>query len=302
MLTIGSRGSKLALWQANWVKARLEDLGCAAGIEIIKTSGDQFQHGPLKEIGNKGLFTKEIEEALLDGRIDLAVHSLKDMPAAVPAGLQIAATPEREDARDVIAGSRLADLKIDARIGTSSIRRIAQLYAWRADLIIEPLRGNVDTRLRKLDEGQFDAIILAAAGLHRLGWRDRITEYLPASVMCPAIGQGALAIETRNDDGEASRVCRQLDHFPTRAAVTAERAMLTILGGGCQVPVGAHATVDGDQLHLRAIVATPDGRRLLRAEISGSVTEARHLGGELGKKLLVDGAGEILHSVFEAPV
>ena len=300
MLTIGSRGSKLALWQANWVKDRLGELGHECRIDIITTSGDRFQQGPLKEVGNKGLFTKEIEEALLEGRVDLAVHSLKDMPTALPAGLQITATPPREDPRDAIIGAKLNDLKQGARVGTGSLRRIAQLSAYRADLAPEPMRGNVDTRLRKLDEGQYDAIVLAAAGLRRLGWAGRIAEILAPEIMCPAVGQGSLAIETRADGGQAMEACAWLNHPDTNAAITAERAVLEQLGGGCQVPVGAYAVVEDRAMHLRAIVASPDGKRVVRDQIRGAAADAGRLGAELGKRLLGSGAREILAEVYGA--
>jgi len=292
LLVIGSRGSKLALWQATYVKARLEQVGQECRIEIISTSGDRFQSGPLKEIGNKGLFTKEIEDALLNGSIDVAVHSLKDMPTGIPAGLQIAATPEREDARDAMIGGKLAELPSGARVGTGSLRRIAQLQAARPDLILESIRGNVDTRLRKLDEGQFNAIVLAAAGLNRLGWAYRIAEHLPVELMCPAVGQGALAIETREDGGPAAQACALLDHPPTHAAITAERAVLSVLGGGCQVPIGAHATIEDGTLHLRAIVSNPDGSRIIQREAYG--LDPVHVGKTLGQELLDNGAREIL--------
>jgi hydroxymethylbilane synthase len=294
LLVIGSRGSKLALWQANHTKDRLEALGEDCRIEVISTSGDRFQSGPLKEIGNKGLFTKEIEDALLDGRVDVAVHSLKDMPTGLPEGLQITATPEREDPRDVMIGRKLEELPAGGRIGTGSLRRVAQLQAARPDLVIEGIRGNVDTRLRKLDEGQFDAIVLAAAGLNRLGWSDRIAEHLPVELMCPAVGQGALAIQTRADGGPAMQVCLRLDHPPTHVAITAERAVLAILGGGCQVPIGAHATLSEGTIHLRAIVISPDGTRVVKRESYG--VDALRLGTALGEELLAHGAGEILGS------
>lgn len=292
MLVIGSRGSKLALWQANHIKSRLEEQGEQCHIEVISTSGDRFQSGPLKEIGNKGLFTKEIEDALLEGRIDLAVHSLKDMPTALPEGLQITATPEREDARDVMIGRKLEELPGGSRVGTGSLRRGAQVQAARPDLVVEGIRGNVDTRLRKLDEGQFDAIVLAAAGLNRLGWSERIAEHLPFELMCPAVGQGALAIETRADGGAGMRACLLLDHPPTHAAITAERAVLAVLGGGCQVPIGAHATLEDGTLHLRAIVISPDGTRMVKRESYG--LDALKLGSALGEELLANGAREIL--------
>ena len=297
MLTIGSRGSQLALWQANWVRGELEALGCACRIEIIKTTGDKITDVPLAKVGSKGLFTKEIEEALLDGRIDLAVHSLKDLPTDLPAGLRLAAIPPREDAHDALVGKRLADLAAGARVGTSSLRRVAQLRAVRPDLVIESVRGNLDTRLRKLSEGQYDALVMAAAGLRRLGWQDRIAELLPEELMCPAVGQGALAIETR-EDCEAARICAGLDHAQTRAAVEAERALLQALGGGCQVPIGAHAGLTGGALRLRAIVASPDGTRVIRRETSGPAADAARLGRELGGELLAGGAREILAEVY----
>ncbi|MCL4854731.1 MAG: hydroxymethylbilane synthase [Bryobacteraceae bacterium] len=302
MLRIGSRGSKLALWQAQWVRSALERLGEDCEIEIIRTTGDNITDVSLARLGAstgvKGLFTKEIEEALLDGRIDLAVHSLKDMPVDLPDGLVLAAVPEREDARDVLVGSTLARLPRNAKVGTSSLRRAAQLRACRPDLVIEPLRGNIDTRLRKLDEGQYAGIVLAAAGLKRMGWDGRIAEPLPAEVMCPAVGQGALAIETRADEGRARQACRKLEHAQTRAAVTAERALLRSLGGGCQVPIGGHAVVEGGRVHLRAVVISPDGREIVRRENSGAVVEAEHVGAELGRDILDAGARAILEVVY----
>src|SRR6476659_1584451 len=211
MLTIASRGSQLALWQARWVSAQLAARGHECRIEIIKTTGDKITDVPLAKVGTKGLFTKEIEEALLDGRADLAVHSLKDLPTELPDGLVLAAIPEREDPRDAILGRRLADLPAGARVGTSSLRRAAQLRRLRPDLVIESVRGNLDTRLRKLDEGQYDSIVLAAAGLKRLGWTGRIAEILDPHVMCSAVGQGALAIETR-EEGAGREACAALDH------------------------------------------------------------------------------------------
>src|SRR3954447_19332256 len=225
MLVIASRGSQLALSQARWVQPQLAALGHECRIEIIKTTGDKITDVPLSKVGTKGLFTKEIEEALLDGRADLAVHSLKDLPTDLPEGLVLAATPEREDPRDAIAGKRLDELAEGARVGTSSLRRAAQLRMLRPDLSIESVRGNVDTRLRKLDEGQYDAIVLAAAGLSRLGWGARIAELLDADRMCSAVGQGALAIETRSE-GEGWNAVQSLDDADTHAAVLAERGVL----------------------------------------------------------------------------
>lgn len=297
-LTIGSRGSQLALWQARWVAARLAELGVETTLEIIKTTGDKITDVPLAKVGSKGLFTKEIEEALLDGRIDLAVHSLKDLPTVLPDGLAVAAIPQRETPYDALIGSTLADLPRGARAGTSSLRRAAQLKRLRPDLVLEPVRGNLDTRLRKLDEGQYDAILLAAAGLRRLGWGERIAELLPADIMCPAVGQGALAIETRDDHGPAFETCARLDHAPTRAAVTAERAVLASLGGGCQVPIGAHATVEGGTLSLRSVVIHPDGEPLYADSCCGPVEEAAALGAAAAARLLDLGARAILASVY----
>src|SRR5579883_258739 len=304
MLKIGSRGSPLALWQAEWVKARLAELGHEASIQIIKTTGDRITDVPLAKVGTKGLFTKEIEDALLAGEVDLAVHSLKDMPTELPDGLVLSGIPQREDARDALVGSTLAELPQGAHIGTSSLRRTAQLYALRPDLRIESIRGNVDTRLRKLDERQFQAILLATAGLRRLGLAHRIAQSLPVEQMCPAVGQGALAIETRDDGGAGHQAAQSLDDARTRAAVTAERAVLATLGGGCQVPIGAHATVseDGTALALRAVVISPDGRQLLRQQGSAAVADAVVLGQSLGEKLLEMGGREILEQVYGKPL
>jgi hydroxymethylbilane synthase len=294
VLTIGSRGSKLALWQANHTKSRLEQLGYECRLEIIKTTGDVRTDVSMKEVGNKGIFTKEIEEALLDGRIDVAVHSMKDMPTALPPGLHIAATPEREDVRDVLIGKALPELPPNARVGTGSLRRIAQLLLHRPDLKILPIRGNVDTRIRKLDEGEFDAIVLAAAGLNRLGFVDRIADYIPVEIMCPAVGQGALCIETRNDGGPGAQACGRLDNAETRAAVTAERAVLAQLGGGCQVPIGAYGSLRNGKLHLRAMVIAPDASRLVRDEMTGDPAASEELGARMAAALIQAGANEIL--------
>jgi hydroxymethylbilane synthase len=297
MLVIASRGSQLALWQARWVQARLIEFNLESRIEIIKTTGDKITDVPLAKVGTKGLFTKEIEEALLDGRADLAVHSLKDLPTELPAGLVLAAVPTREDPRDAILGCRLNDLKPGATVGTSSLRREAQLRYKRQDLRVESLRGNLDTRLRKLQEGRYDAIVLAAAGLKRLGWESHIAEILPPEVMCPAIGQGALALETR-ESGAGRDACAPFDHPATRAAITAERAVLATLGGGCQVPIGANASLCEGRLHLRAIVAAPDGSQLVSAESEASSNEAESLGRSLATELLQKGARPILDAVY----
>jgi hydroxymethylbilane synthase len=298
VIVIGSRGSQLALWQARHIQACLEALGAETRIEIIKTTGDKIQDVPLAKVGGKGLFTKEIEEALLAGAIDLAVHSMKDVPADLPGGLTIAAIPEREEARDALVGRRLAELAGGARIGTSSLRRSSQLRAFNGELRIEMLRGNVDTRLRKLDEGQFDAIVLAAAGLRRLGCEHRIAELVPPEIMCPAVGQGALAIETREDGGAAFLAAGTLDHPETRRAVTAERAFLAAVGGGCQVPVGAYARIGNGEVHLRAIIASPEGDRTISGAISSP--DPDHAGSTLGRQLLAQGGREILEAVYSA--
>ena len=297
MLVIASRGSQLALWQARWVQQKLAELGQESRIEIIKTTGDKITDVPLAKVGAKGLFTKEIEEALLEQRADLAVHSLKDLPTELPRNLVLAAIPAREDPRDAIVGRRLADLPVGARVGTSSLRRSAQLRQLRPDFEIESIRGNLDTRLRKLDEGRYDAIVLAAAGLKRLGWSDRIAELLPPEIMCSAVGQGALAIETR-DEGPGRDACAALDNPTTRAAVIAERAVLAALGGGCQVPIGAYATVAGERLRMVAVVASPDGTELVRGEAEGPAAEATRLGSALGADLLARGARKILDAVY----
>jgi hydroxymethylbilane synthase len=301
MLKIGSRGSQLALWQAHWIQARLETLGEQCRIEIIKTTGDKITDVALSQVGSKGLFTKEIEEALLAGAIDLAVHSLKDMPTDLPAGLTLAAIPEREDPRDALIGRALNDLGAGARVGTGSLRRAAQLRALRPDLQIEDIRGNVDTRLRKLDEGRYDAIVLASAGLRRLGWENRITELFDPGIMCPAVGQGALAVETRDDGGPAFQIAKQLEHADSRATVTAERAVLAALGGGCQAPMGAHAFLNGEKLFVLALIVSPDGVQVVRKEVQGMVTDAAALGRRLGEQLLAAGGKQILDAVYPQP-
>jgi hydroxymethylbilane synthase len=297
MLVIASRGSQLALWQARWVERELTARGHQCRIEIIRTTGDKITDVPLAKVGGKGLFTKEIEDALLDGRADLAVHSLKDLPTELPEGLVLAAVPERQDPRDAVVGKRLADLPKGAKVGTSSLRRAAQLRQLRPDLIVESVRGNLDTRLRKLDEGQYDSILLAAAGLKRLGWADRIAEILEPSAMCSAVGQGALAIETRAA-GPGFTAASELDHADSRAAVTAERGLLGALGGGCQVPIGAYATVADGRLKLIGIVASPDGAEIVRAESDGAIADAEVIGQNLGTQLLGRGAQRILEAVY----
>jgi hydroxymethylbilane synthase len=294
LIVIGSRGSQLALWQARWVAARLESFGEQTRIENIKTTGDRIADVPLGQVGSKGLFTKEIEDALLDGSVDLAVHSLKDMPTEMPEGLVLAAIPEREDVRDALVGPTLANLAHGARVGTGSLRRAAQLRALRPDLDVAEIRGNVDTRLRKLDEGQYDAIMLASAGLTRLGWANRISQYFDPEEICPAVGQGALAIETI----ESKRgIAERLNDRAAAIAVRAERALLAALGGGCQVPVGAHARVDGGSVHLRAIVASPDGGRIVRSLLTGRADAPEELGRRVADELLGQGAQELLGAI-----
>ncbi len=296
LLTIGSRGSQLALWQANYISRRLRELSIASRIEIIKTTGDHLQTASLVQAGGKGLFTKEIEEALLAGSIDLAVHSLKDLPTELPKGLAIAAIPEREDPRDAIVGRRLTDLPPGAIVGTSSGRRAAQLKVLRPDLNIVPVRGNVDTRLRKLKEGQYDAILLAAAGLRRLGLESEIAEILTPEQLCPAAGQGALAIETREHDA-AYEICGQLSHEASSQAVACERAALARLGGGCQLPVGAFAESVGASLRLTAVVVSPDGTRHLRACAEGPFDQPAELGYAVAEDLLSRGGAAILSEI-----
>jgi hydroxymethylbilane synthase len=292
---IGTRGSALALWQARHVQARLEAEGVEVGLEIIKTQGDKILDVPLAQIGGKGLFVKEIEQALVDGRVDLAVHSMKDVPAELMPGLTLAAISARADAHDVLCGATLAGLPAGARVGTSSVRRVCQLAARRPDLRFAPLRGNVDTRLRKLDAGEFDAIVLAAAGLIRLGHEGRITERLE---LVPAIGQGILAIETRAADAETIALVRRALHDePTAACAAAERAFLERLGGSCQTPMACHATRHGDELFVTGLVGTLDGATIIRADRRGPPAEAAALGRALAEDLLARGAGAILDSL-----
>jgi len=303
-LVIGSRGSKLALWQAEHARERLLQLNPQIDIriEIIKTTGD-VKKDPLSVIGGKGVFTKELEDALLDGHIDIAVHSLKDLPTILPDGLSISAIGEREDARDALVlatgsefdATALGNLPRGAIVGTSSPRRLAQLRCWFGNnLEIKDLRGNVDTRIRKLDEGQYDALILASAGLVRLGLHDRISLRIPISQMLPAVGQGAIAIETRSDDDFAIETTRKLDHRETRLACLAERAFLRGLGGGCQLPIAAHARLEGELLKLDGLVAKPDGSKRLQESLSGPSETAEALGASLAAVLIQQGAQALL--------
>jgi hydroxymethylbilane synthase len=293
MLVIGSRGSQLALWQANYIKDRLEARGAETRIEIIHTTGDKILDVPLNKVGGKGLFTKEIEEALLDGRIDLAVHSLKDLPTELPKGLTLASIPQRVEPLDAIVGGKLRELKFGATVGTSSLRRIAQLKRIRPDLNLQSIRGNVDTRINKVEKGAYDAIVLAAAGLRRLGWGDIISETFRADILLPAVGQGALAIETLSE-GPGLKACKPLDDPWAHFAVTAERAMLAELGGGCQVPIGAYATLENTELFLTGGVFAPDGSTMIRYTATGDCTKPVELGRNVAKVLLNRGAAAIL--------
>ena len=298
-LRIGSRGSQLALWQANHISALLRARGHEVEIDIIHTTGDKITDVALAKVGTKGMFTKEIEEALAAGKVDLAVHSLKDLPTELPKGFEIAAITERQDPRDAFCTrhyAKVEDLPNKARVGTSSLRRQAQLKAIRPDLDIHPLRGNVDTRLRKLEEGQYDAIILASAGLKRLGKTELIKQIIPAEIMCPAAGQGALGIEIREGDTKTRELLAFLNDSDARAATTCERALLNSLGGGCQVPIGAFAEVKNGKLHLDSIVADPDGSKLLRDSREGDDPET--LGNEAGASLLKRGGNAILEAVY----
>ena len=304
-LVIGSRGSKLALWQAEQAKARLLALNpeIEVRIEIIKTTGD-VKPDPLSVIGGKGVFTKELEDALLDRRIDLAVHSLKDLPTVLPDGLTISAICVRDDPRDALVvrddlksrSGSILNLPDNVVVGTSSQRRVAQLKSLRSDVVIKDIRGNVDTRLRKLDEGEYDALILASAGLRRLELEDRIDAVISPEEMVPAVGQGAIAIETRADDEFTIETTGELDHHETRLRCLAERAFLRSLGGGCQFPIAAHATIDDEQLRLDGLVATPDGAKILRDQASGSPDEAEAIGSSLAVKLIKLGASSLLRS------
>lgn len=293
LLRIGSRGSQLALWQAQFIAEHLKRQGVTTRIEIIRTTGDHLQTASLIQAGGKGLFTKEIEEALLAGAIDVAVHSFKDLPTEARADLAIAAVPEREDPRDAIVGTPLDEVPHGASVGTSSGRRAAQLRILRPDLNVQPIRGNVDTRLRKLKEGQYDGVVLAAAGLRRLGLAHEIAEIFSPERMCPAAGQGALAIQTRESD-PAREICAWINHEPTSQAVTCERTALAALGGGCQLPVGVFAEAIEETLKVIAVVVSPDGMRCLRAHAAGSRHHPEELGQAVAADLLSRGADKIL--------
>ena len=302
VLRIGSRGSRLALWQAEQARDRLIELnpGFEIEIDVIKTTGD-VKPDPLSVIGGKGVFTKELEDALLARRIDIAVHSLKDLPTIIPEGLAISAICEREDPRDALVlradkrFSLLRELPPGSVVGTSSQRRLAQLKALRQDVVVKDLRGNVDTRVRKLDEGQYDALILASAGLIRLGLQDRITAAISPTEMLPAVGQGAIAIETRAGDEISVDASARLNHRETELCCRAERAFLRALGGGCQFPIAGHAVVQGAVLKLEGLVATPSGEEILRDRLVGDPNKADLIGTQLAQRLIERGANSLLN-------
>lgn len=305
LLRIGTRASLLAVTQSTWVKNQIEQANPGTQVELVKitTKGDRILDVPLAKVGGKGLFVKEIEDALLAGEVDLAVHSMKDVPTELPEGLHIGIIPKRETPRDAFLSVRYASigaLPTGATVGTSSLRRKSQLMALRPDLTIVDLRGNIDTRLRKLDEGIFDAIILAGAGLNRLGKAERITTLLDPEQMLPAISQGALGIELRRDDTELLAGLQFLHHPATATAVAAERSFLLRLEGGCQVPIGAHATLVGDQLSLAGLIAAVDGSVLLREQTNGPAQDAAALGTALAETLLAQGGKAILDAVYDA--
>ncbi len=302
-IRIGTRASALALWQAEWVKSELEKKypGMTVSLTKIKTTGDKILDVPLAQVGGKGLFVKEIEEAMLANEIDIAVHSMKDVPTLFPDGLHLSCITKREDARDALLtrnNMKFKDLPQGATIGTSSLRRQAQLMSVRPDFKIQQLRGNVDTRLRKLKEGQFDAIILAAAGVRRLGLAENVSEYLDPAISLPAIGQGALGIECRVDDRELNDLIAFFNHQDTRTCVTGERALLRRLEGGCQVPIACYGQMMNGKLHLIGLVGSVDGKRIIKETIEGEADKAEKLGVTLAEKLLSKGADVILREVY----
>lgn len=306
MIRIGSRGSALARWQADHIAAKLRQHGHEVSIEILVTTGDRVQHAPFMQVGAKGMFTKEIEEALADERIDLAVHSLKDLPTELPEHFVLAAIPQRADARDAFVSVRyesFSALPWGSVVGTSSLRRQAQLRVLRADLDIRELRGNVDTRLCKLHHGEYDAVILAAAGLDRLGLATDVKQLFSPHLMCPAAGQGALAIECRTEDNATRTMLAALDDFPTRFAVLAERAALAALGGGCHLPVGVYCVPSGDGWTIAGVVVRPDGSQILREqmELRQKNLSPEETGSVLADRLLARGAAEFLAAVEIAP-
>lgn len=305
-LVIGTRGSKLALWQSEYIKGLVEEItGLPVELKIIKTTGDKILDVPLAKVGGKGLFTKEIEVELIDCTVDLAVHSMKDVPTELPEGLAICAMPARVDPRDVIvsgAGYDLETLPEGARMGTSSLRRIAQVRNVRPDLTIVDVRGNLDTRMRKAEEGEVDAVILAAAGITRMGWADRISHYISPDQMVSAVGQGAIGIEIREDDPFMAGVCAQIADADTMTCVTAERVVMRRLEGGCQVPIGAYARIEDHRLVMDAIVGSVSGETILRAHLEGPADEPVQLGERMVDALLELGADAILAEIRSASV
>ncbi|MEE8194280.1 MAG: hydroxymethylbilane synthase [Dehalococcoidales bacterium] len=300
-IIVGSRGSKLALIQVESVVARIREAnpGIEVGISRVVTGGDRNRHLQLDQVAGIGIFVKELEAALLNSRIDLAVHSLKDVPTQIPSGLCLAAVTARLDPRDVLVsrGKRLEELASGARIGSGSLRRAVQLGACRPDLEVCSVRGNVETRLRKVTDGELDGVILAAAALQRLGWEDRVSDYLPTEYFLPAVGQGALVIEMRSDDTEAAKIVAPLNHLPTWQSITAERAFLRALGGGCRAPIAALGTVNGVTLKLEGMISDISGSRILRSSDEGSAQAAAEIGDRLARKLLDMGANEFLAEV-----
>jgi len=301
-MRIGTRASALALWQAEWVKSELEKRYPEMEVSLtkIKTQGDKILDVPLAKVGGKGLFVKEIEDALLNEKIDLAVHSMKDMPGEIPKGLCIGAIPEREIPQDVLISrnkKRLSKLDPGAKIGTSSLRRKAQLLYARPDLVILPLRGNLDTRLKKLETENLDAIVLAAAGVKRLGLENRITEYLDENIMLPAVGQGALCIEIRQHDPEVESIVKKLEHHQTRTIIMGERAFLNRLEGGCQVPIAAHGKIEKNIFTICGLVATIDGRTLIKETLSGPIDSPEIIGVKLAERLVSMGAETIMENL-----
>lgn len=296
---VGSRRSELAITQTNWVINQLKALNLPYEFEMkeIVTKGDKILNVTLSKVGGKGLFVKEIEQALLDGTIDFAVHSMKDMPAEMPPGLTLAAVPEREDPRDCLIsnqGYTIDTLPKGAKVGTSSLRRAAQMLSYRSDLQIESIRGNIQTRLKKMHTEGLDAILLAAAGIKRMGWEEKVTQYLDVDLFIPAVGQGALGIQAREEDEETLTLLKQIDHLSTKYLVTAERAFLDRLEGGCQIPIGAYARWVEDQLHLVGIVASPDGKRVIKADGTADKQNAEQLGRNIAEQCINKGADQIL--------
>ena len=305
-LVIGTRGSKLALWQSEYIKGLVQEItGLPVELKIIKTTGDKILDVPLAKVGGKGLFTKELEVELIAGTVDLCVHSMKDVPTELPEGLYISAMPERVDPRDALvsgAGYTLESLPQGAKVGTSSLRRIAQVRSLRPDVEIVDVRGNLDTRMRKAEEGELDVVILASAGITRMGWADRISSYIPTEQMVAAVGQGAIGIEIREGDEFMVEVCDKICHADTFTCVTAERVVMRKLEGGCQVPIGAYAVLEGDTMVMDAIVGSVDGQRILRAHLEGPADRPVELGEAMVEELRALGADEILGAIRAATV